>query len=168
MRRHNAWESRKLLQKDPPYTTNLPPRPKQPKAQRKESQNSPACPPCVYWTVGKAGHYSQRVRTQGGRRHQLLQLGSLADTVCHSSSSQTMRVIFSQCSNTSQLAGVQGGSPLPSSPPRQQAGQSASPAHGLQRCHLHVTVCLSCFSTTSPNSPAKLQSCQRETKKIRV
>lgn len=39
---------------------------------------------------------------------------------CCSSSSQTMRVIFSQRFNTSQLARVQGGSPPPS-PPRQQS-----------------------------------------------
>lgn len=37
---------------------------------------------------------------------------------CRSSSSQTMRVIFSQRFNTSQLASVQGGSPPPPSPPR--------------------------------------------------
>lgn len=55
-------------------------------------------------------------------------LGSHSQHCC-SSSSQTMRVIFSQCFNTSQLASVQGGSPPPPSPPRWQAG----PAHRL-RC----------------------------------
>lgn len=79
-----------------------------------------------------------------------------------SSSSQTMRVIFSQRFNTSQLASEQGGSPPPS-PPRWQAG----PAHCL-RCPC-VTVCLSrCFSTAPANSPSTLQSCQRETKNVRV
>lgn len=134
MRRHNAWESRKLLQKDPPHTTKLPSRPVMKQTTQgtrdRKSEQSSLPSTCVYWwAVGTAGHCSQRVRAQGGRRHQLLQLWPLGShsEPCHSSSSQTMRVIFSQCYNTSQLASVQGGSPLPSSPPRQQAGQPAQP-----------------------------------------
>lgn len=87
-----------------------------------------------------AGHCSQRARAQGGGRYQLLGLAPLGghSQPCCSSSSQTMRVIFSQCFNTSQLANTQGGSPPPSSPPRWQAG----PAHCLRCRRLCVTVYL--------------------------
>lgn len=113
-----------------------------------------------------AGHCSQRARAQGGGRYQLLGLAPLGghSQPCRSSSSQTMRVIFSQCFNTSQLANTQGGSPPPSSPPRWQAGRP-SPLPTLPPPLRH---CLSrCFSTAPSKFPPKLRSYQKETKKKR-
>lgn len=109
-----------------------------------------------------AGHCSQRARAQGGGRYQLLGLAPLGghSQPCCSSSSQTMRVIFSQCFNTSQLANTQGGSPPPSSPPRWQAG----PAHCL-RCRRLCVSLSRCFSTAPSKFPPKLRSYQKETKK---
>lgn len=86
-----------------------------------------------------------------GRRHQPLLPWPLGGhrQPC-SSSSQTMRAIFSQCFNTSQLASVLGRSPPPPSPPRQQAAWPAPPAPRC--CHPHH--CLShCFTTAPPNTP---------------
>lgn len=54
-------------------------------------------------------------------------LGGHSQPRC-SSSSQTMRVIFSQRFNTSQLARVQGGSPPPSPPRRQPLAQPTAHA----------------------------------------
>lgn len=61
-----------------------------------------------------------------GRRHQ--PLGSHSQPCC-SSSSQTMRAIFSQSFNTSQLASVLGRSPPPPSLPRQRLPGQPHPTH---------------------------------------
>lgn len=59
---------------------------------------------------------------------------------CRSSSSQTIRVIFSQRFNTSQLAGVQGGSPPPPSPPRRQARPIAYAAAASASLFVYLVV----------------------------
>lgn len=107
-----------------------------------------------------AGCCSQRAGAQGGGRHHSCHPGPLSghSQPCRSSSPVTMRVIFSQRFNTSQLASVQGGRP-PSTRPAQTAG----PARCLRRHRLCVTVCLShSFSTASSNCPPKLQYWQKE------
>lgn len=69
------------------------------------------------WALLPKGKSSRR--WEGTSSCRLGPLGGHSQPCC-SSSSQTMRVIFSQRFNTSQLARVQGGSPPPS-PPRQQS-----------------------------------------------
>lgn len=72
---------------------------------------------------------------------------------CCSSSSQTMRVIFSQCFNTSQLASVQGGSPPPPSPPRQQAGRPAQPTAYAAAASASLFVYLVVLAQLLPTPP---------------
>lgn len=109
-----------------------------------------------------AGHCSQRARAQGGGRYQLLGLAPLGghSQPCRSSSSQTMRVIFSQCFNTSQLANTQGRRES-STQPAQMAGRPSP----LPTLPPPLRYCLSRFSTAPSKSPPKLQSCPKETRK---
>lgn len=89
-------------------------------------------------------------------------VGPLAATAsarrCCSSSPQTMRTIFSQCFNTSQLASALGRSLLhPARPDSRRPGQPHPPTlPPLHHCLSH------CFSTASPDTPT-LQSCQTKT-----
>lgn len=176
------WESRRLLEEQleyriptrSPSQTNI----SAPKSMEKQATlgteahtqppNGPRLWPGLlhaFLLVGStgsqpAGCCSQRAGAQGGGSGNIpIPAPSGHSQPCHSSSSQTMRVFFSQRFNTSHSWPVQGGRPLHLGPPRQQAQP------GALRCHcLCVTVCLShSFSTASSNCPPqKLQYWQKE------
>lgn len=129
----------------------------------------PACPPvslpvgsrhsCGQLAIAPKG---QEPREVGGTSScRLGPLGGHRQPRC-SSSSQTMRVIFSQCFNASQLAGVQGGSPPPSPPRRQPLAQPT--AYAAASASLFSSFQHS--SSSLPTTP-KLEPCPKEIKKIR-
>lgn len=98
------------------------------------------------------GQCCQRVRAQevGGTSPSLPRALGGHSQPCCSSSSQTMRAIFSQCFNASQLASVLG-SPPPLSPPRQRATRPAPPSPCS--CHLCITAYLTVSAQPLPTPP---------------
>lgn len=172
------WESRRLLEEQleyriptrSPSQTNI----SAPKSMEKQATlgteahtqppNGPrvssgqASPPRVslggqYGQLWPAGCCSQRAGAQGGGRHHSCYPGPLSghSQPCRSSSSQTMRVIFSQRFNTSQLASVQGGRPPPPGPPRQQAQPGAYAATASASLFVYLTLSAQLLPTAPQN-----------------
>lgn len=122
-----------------------------------------------WWAVGAAVAswvLLPKARAQGGGRHHSCYPGPLSghSQPCRGSSSQTMRVIFSQRFNTSQLARVQGGRLLhPARPDSRPSPVLTLPPASASLFVYH------CFSAAPPKTaPPNHNIGKRKIKKIRV